>query len=245
MKFNDKGIIISSRKYGENSLLLKIFSQNHGIISTFVKSVKSSKNKVIYQIGNLISFEYRAKSEENLGQIYYVDLIKSYLSLVIFDRLKIDCASSLFSIVSELFLDGENCHCLFEKINLFLQKINDEKISKNEILSNYVKIELKILKTLGYEVDLSSCAATETSENLVFVSPKSARAVCFEAGKKYENKLLKLPKFLIDENSNFGESCLFDGLKLSGFFLDKFLFSQKEYANQNHLFYRKNIEKNL
>ena len=71
MKINDHGIIISIKKYGENSLLLKIFSQNNGIFSAFIKSAKSSKDKVIFQIGNLISFEYRARIEENLGQLYF------------------------------------------------------------------------------------------------------------------------------------------------------------------------------
>ena len=64
MKFNDEGIIISQKKYSENSLIVKVFSRHHGIYRGFVKSAKSSKDKVIFQIGNLISFELKIKNNE-------------------------------------------------------------------------------------------------------------------------------------------------------------------------------------
>ena len=246
MKFSDEGIIISIKKYGENSLLLKIFSHENGIFSSFVKSVKSSKEKVTYQIGNLISFEYRARIEDNLGQLYYVDLNKSYCSKIIFDRLKLDCVNSLFSIIDSAFLEKESQVNLFEKLILFLQKISTDEIEKKEILSDYIKLELKVLKTLGYGIDLSCCVVTNSKTNLVFVSPKSACAVSFEAGEQYQNKLLKLPQFLVLEDAFPQDNCLSDGLKLTGFFLDKFLFAEKKfYSNYDHLSHRKNIERAL
>lgn len=242
MKFSDQGIIINSKKYGESSLLIKIFSQHHGIFSAFVKSAKSSKDKVIFQIGNLISFEYRARIEENLGQLYYVDLSRSYLSLVIFDAFKIDCANSLFTLINESFLERENQEKLFGKLEDFLQKITRDETATSNILSDYIKLELKILKTLGYGIDLSSCVVSNSTSNLAFVSPKSARAVSLEIGLPHQDKLLKLPNFLVEENAQYGASCLHEGLKLSGFFLEKFLFAENK-KDQRFFSYRKNIEK--
>ncbi len=225
MKFSDQGIIINSKKYGESSLLIKIFSQQHGIFSAFVKSAKSSKDKVIFQIGNLISFEYRSRIEDNLGQLYYVDLGRSYLSLIIFDAFKIDCANSLFALINESFLERENQEKLFAKLEDFLQKITRDETATSAILSDYIKLELKILKTLGYGIDLSSCVVSKSTSNLAFVSPKSACAVSFEAGQEYKDKLLKLPPFLLANNDNIDESHIYDGLKLSGYFLEKFVFA--------------------
>lgn len=245
MKFSDQGIIISIRKYGENSLLLKVFSNNNGIFSTFVKSAKSSKDKVIFQIGNLISFEYRTRIEENLGQLYYVDLIKSYCAKIIFDRLKLDCVKSLFSIIDAVFLEKENHEILFEKFNNFLLMISDDATEKKEFLAEYIKLELKILKTLGYGIDLSCCVVTNSKVNLAFVSPKSACAVSLEAGKPYQNKLLKLPSFLV-EDCHYDESHLLDGLRLSGYFLEKFAFEEKSQTIKNQQFiHRENIAKQL
>jgi len=242
MKFSDEGIIISQKKYGENSLIIKIFSKQHGIYRGFVKSAKSSKSRVIFQIGNLITFEHLSRVEESLGSFSSVDLIKSYCSKIIFDKLRLDCIRSLFSIIDSIFLERESHDNLFIMLNNFLQKITSGEADKSQFIAEYIRLELKILETIGYGIDLSSCAATESTENLVFVSPKSARAVCFSAGEKYQNKLLKLPSFLIAEGMSSSDGELIEGLQLSGFFLNKFLFAEKNLAqDQSHFFYRNSI----
>lgn len=223
MKFRDLGIIINISNYGENSAIAKVFTQKHGIYRGFIKSIKSSKTKSIFQIGNLISFEYVARLEENLGQFLAVDLVKSYCTKIIFDRQKLNCLNSLFSIVDGAFLEKQEFEELFLRLENFLQQLIQEE-DKQKNLAKYINLELDILRILGYEVDLSSCVATNSSENLVFVSPKSAKAVCFEAGKAYEKKLLKLPKFLLDETTLLDDENLQDGLKLTGYFLEKFIF---------------------
>lgn len=245
MKFNDQGIIISQKKYSENSLIVKVFSQNHGIYRSFVKSVRSAKERTIFQIGNLISFEYRSRLEDNLGQFYGVDLVRSYCSRIMFDKLRLDCVRSLFSIIDSTFLERENHEELFNKLQEFLQKLAEDHVQKNEFLADYIKLELEILKTLGYGIDLSSCAATNSTVDLVYVSPKSARAVCFEAGKPYKNKLLKLPNFLIEE-VECNDNHLLEGMKLSGYFLEKFIFEERSSSERKQQFsYRENISRTL
>lgn len=244
MKFTDIGIIISQKSYSENSVIVKIFTQNHGIYCGFVSAPKSKKNQAIFQIGNLISFEWRSRNEEGLGHFYYPDLIKSFSAQIIFDRLKLSCCSSLFYIIENCFLERENHHNLFVDIHNFLLKISQNHKSKNFFIEDYIRIELKILETLGYGIDLSSCVVTNSTTDLVFVSPKSARAVCFEMGKPYENLLLKLPPFLlttIAENDNIADKHLCDGLKLSGYFLEKFIFAEKKLRPSS----RSNIELEL
>jgi DNA repair protein RecO (recombination protein O) len=48
---------------------------------------------------------------------------------------------------------------------------------------------------------------------LIYVSPKSGRAVCAEAGEPYKDKLFRLPDF-------YGEFDIADGLRLTGYFLE-------------------------
>ncbi len=243
MKFNDIGIIISQKKYSENSAIVKVFSQNHGIYRGFVSGAFSRRNQTIFQIGNLISFEWKSRIEDSLGGFYYVDLEKSFASKIMFERLKLNCLTSLFSIIDSCFLEREAYPELFLRVIEFLQKISSEDSQKSDFLQDYIKIELKILKTLGYGIDLSCCAVTESVENLAYVSPRSARAVSRDAAISYENKLLKLPQFLLpkDSQENFlseNENHIFDGLKLSGYFLEKFVFSQNNSRPKS----RKSIE---
>ncbi len=244
MKFNDEGIIINQKNYGENSLIVKVFSKQHGAYRGFVRSAKSKKNNTIFQIGNLISFEFRSRIEENLGQFFLVDLAASYCSKIIFDKLKINCVSSLFSMLDTFFLERENHEALFFQLENFLQKISKENISNKVIIADYVRLELEILRHLGYGLDLSSCAATNSTTNLTFVSPKSARAVSSEAGKPYQSKLLRLPEFLIsnDDRQNdqdISNDYLLEGLNLSGFFLKKFLREENVFGNESYDFLRR------
>ena len=84
---------------------------------------------------------------------------------------------------------------------------------------------MNLLASLGYGLDLKKCAATGTTENLFYISPKSGKAVCKEKGLKYDKKLLRFPKILRDlgKNYEFNRSDLLDGLKITGFFLKKCL----------------------
>ena len=74
---------------------------------------------------------------------------------------------------------------------------------------------MNLLASLGYGLDLKKCAATGTTENLFYISPKSGKAVCKEKGLKYDKKLLRFPTILKDvgKNYEFKRSDLLDGLK--------------------------------
>jgi DNA repair protein RecO (recombination protein O) len=86
---------------------------------------------------------------------------------------------------------------------------------------SYVRWELDLLGELGFGLDLTRCAATGSTEDLVFVSPKSAQAVSRGAGGPYREKLLKLPAFLRDEAAEASLADIGDGLTLTGFFLER------------------------
>jgi len=53
-----------------------------------------------------------------------------------------------------------------------------------------------VLAQLGFGLDLSECAATGAREDLVYVSPRTGRAVSAQAGAPYADRLLPLPPFL-------------------------------------------------
>src|SRR5205807_373754 len=90
--------------------------------------------------------------------------------------------------------------------------------------AGYVAWELALLAELGFGLDLSRCAATGSSEDLAYVSPKSAQAVSRAAGAPYRDKLLKLPAFLLDGAAQTTACDIGDGLALTGFFLMRHVF---------------------
>lgn len=83
-----------------------------------------------------------------------------------------------------------------------------------------VRFEIALLTELGFGLDLERCAATGSSTDLVYVSPKSGRAVSASAGEEWSDKLLRLPAFLRAEaDTRPALRELGDGFALSGYFL--------------------------
>ena len=87
MRIEDNGFIVFVKKFEENSLLVRILSKENGLISGYVKHTKKDINQ--YQLGNLVSFVWSAKNNNQLGSLK-IELIKSYLSIFITNKFYLD-----------------------------------------------------------------------------------------------------------------------------------------------------------
>jgi DNA repair protein RecO (recombination protein O) len=78
-----------------------------------------------------------------------------------------------------------------------------------------------LLQDLGFGLDLSECAATGTNADLVYVSPKSGRAVSRDVGQPYCDRLLKLPRFLLEDDVSPTPPEILAGFALTGHFFER------------------------
>ena len=88
MRWSDKGLVISVKKYGENSLILHLLTKDHGVHAGLVKYISTKKSGHIYELGNILSVEWTGRLEEQLG-FYKSELEKSYLYSIINNSLKL------------------------------------------------------------------------------------------------------------------------------------------------------------
>ena len=98
----------------------------------------------------------------------------------------------------------------------------------------YINWEIGLLSELGFSLKLDDCAVTGKKEDLAFVSPKTGRAVSYEVGYPYKNKLINLPRFLggsMDRNKDNELKDLIQGLQLTKFFLEFNFFKDKPFPN--------------
>jgi DNA repair protein RecO (recombination protein O) len=85
----------------------------------------------------------------------------------------------------------------------------------------FVRWELGLLDELGFGLDLSRCAATGAADHLIYVSPRTGRAVSAEAGAEYRERMLPLPQFLLGRQAGDPTPAdLAQGLALTAHFLD-------------------------
>ncbi len=107
---------------------------------------------------------------------------------------------------------------MFEAAEVLLDAMQEDGIAHWGAL--YVRWEAGLLDALGFGLDLSRCASTGTLENLIYVTPRSGRAVSGEAGEPYKDRLFALPGFLLgSQNATPDAPDVAVGLKLTGHFL--------------------------
>ena len=230
MQINDEGIIIKKKKYRESSLLISFFSLNHGINSGLVKGVLK-KDFGTYEIGNKVYIKSSFRLDEQLWNCRF-ELIKNNSVNYFDNQNKLNALLAVCSII-DLSLPKNN-----PQINIYKKTINlIENLLSKDWAVKYIFWELFLLSELGYGLDLEKCVVSGKKENLIYVSPKSGKAVSKKEGEKYKNKLLNLPKFLIDKNVKPSNDSLKQAITLTGFFIDKFL----KKNNKKLPFYRKKI----
>ena len=219
MQINDNAIVLNISHYSETSGILRMFSKEHGVMSGLVKGAFNKKTAGIIQPGNIISFTWQGKTAENLGSLYNLELVKNHFVMFSNDILRLYALQSACSICYQTLPEKQPYPQLYKG---FCELLNSLAI--DDFMAVYVFWEMGLLKTLGFEIDLSKCVVTNSVENLIYVSPKSAKAVSKEVGDEYKDKLLKLPCFFLDK-SNPNQEDVIQGLKLTGYFLEKQVFN--------------------
>ena len=123
-----------------------------------------------------------------------------------------------------LLPEREAHESLYEGLALIADRLDDAAVAPALV----ARIEARILAECGFALDLDSCAATGVREDLIYVSPKSGRAVSAAAGAEWRDRLLPLPAFLRGgETPAPGPAEIADAFRLTGFFLDRDLFSPR------------------
>ena len=218
MKFSDEGYIINCKKHGERSLILTVLCKNNGKVCGYVKSGLSKKNLATYQLGNLVKIDAWSRVDDNMLSLN-VELITPNAVNFMSSPEKLT-ALSCFCALSDCCLpELQPLDRFYYLVESFVNLINEDNW-----LTHYSLYEFYLLDFLGIGIDLSECSATSTTVDLEYVSPKSAKAVCKQAGEPYKDKLFKYPSFVVEHNFNPNFEEVENLLKMTAFFLNKNFF---------------------
>ena len=232
-KWKDNVIFLSSKPYGEVGVVASVFSAKNGRYKGWVHGGNSAKKRAVFQQGNLCNAEWKARISEQMGSLT-LELIQSTAPTLMYNPIQLSALLSICEISDYILPEREPNPVLFEAtIKLFdLLKIsNAENISW---VKGYINWEIGLLSELGFSLKLDDCAVTGDKNDLAFVSPKTGRAVSYEVGYPYKNKLINLPRFLggsMDRNKDNELKDLIQGLQLTKFFLELNFFKDKPFPN--------------
>jgi len=232
MDWHDDGFILSVRKHGETAAIVSLLTRERGRHLGLVRGGQSRRRQGLLQPGNLVSATWRARLPEHLGTLT-LEPARDLAAGVLDDPLRLMTLASMTALLEVTLAERDPHPALFRDSVALAEELAGAVTvpfgaaeSPPEWLAAYVRWELALLRDLGFGLDLGTCAATGATEELVYVSPRSGRAVSATAGEPWRDRLLDLPMFLMEEGPrprDIGD--ILCGLRLTGHFLERHHFA--------------------
>lgn len=225
MEWSDQAIVLGVRKHGETAVIAELMTRERGRHLGVVHGGRSRTMRPLLQPGNTVRATWRARLEDHLGQfkLESVSMRASKLMETAHGVYALQVLASHLRLLPE-----RDAHAnLYDVLAIVLDNLENPAIAGELV----VRFELSILEELGFGLDLSACAATGQTANLLYVSPKSGRAVSAEAGKPWADKMLQLPSFLLERDmerisaAEWGD--IESGFALTSFFLNRHVYEAR------------------
>ena len=218
MEWRDEGILLWVRRHGESNVIAEALTQQHGRHAGLVRGGASKTQVAILQPGAQLSLEWKARLAEHLGS-YKIDLVRSRAAAIMAAREPLACLNAISAMLVQFLPEREPNPDVY---NLTLDLMNRLGNSDKGWPVTYALWELGLLNALGFGLDLRTCASTGISEDLVYVSPRSGRAVCRAAGGPFADRMLPLPQFLLGSGrAQIGD--VREALRTTGYFFEKWV----------------------
>lgn len=222
MEWRDEAIVIGAKRHGETSVIAELMTREHGRHLGLVRGGRSRRLQPVLQAGNAVEAHWRARLDEQLGT-FQVEATRLRAAGLIGSPAALYGLSSVAALL-RLLPERDPHPALYETFGIVVDALHDPVHAAPLV----VRFEMALLGELGFGLDLSCCAVTGAAEGLAYVSPRSGRAVSAEGAGPYAERLLPLPPFMRGDVSSFPtQSEIADGFRLTGFFLDRHVFSAR------------------
>lgn len=219
MEFEDDAFVLTARTHGESGAIVELLTAHHGKYAAHVAGGSSRKIRPFLQPGAQVILRYRARVSDQLGSAA-LEPVGEGPSALFDDPLALAGLAAAASVAAGALPEREphpGAYFAFEALTAALTYPDIWP-------AVFVRFEAGLLQDLGFGLDLSKCAATGAVDDLVYVSPRTGRAVSRQAGEPYKDRLLALPPFMLSAQTGLGDGDVAAGLAITGHFLEAFIF---------------------
>lgn len=211
----EPALVVAALPHGENAVVARFLSADQGLVAAFVHGGRGRKLRPVLQAGNHVAVDLAQRAGGQMP-VATVHAVASNMALL-HGPLALALVDYLAALAAGCLPEGEAQPRLFPLFDALFAAAG-AGVDPAGIGAPLVRLELALLAELGLGLDLANCAATGTSDDLAFVSPKSRQAVSRAAGQPWAARLLPLPGFLIGSGAP-DAAAIADGLALTGHFL--------------------------
>ncbi|WP_333586864.1 DNA repair protein RecO [Phenylobacterium sp.] len=220
MEFEDDAFVLAARAHGETGAIVELLTARHGRYAAHVAGGASRRLKPFLQPGAAVGVRFRARVADQLGSAT-LEPVGEGPSALFDDPLALHGLSAAAAVAAGALPDREPHAGAY----LALEALIAALVHPDIWPAVFVRFEAGLLQDLGFGLDLSRCAATGDTDDLIYVSPRTGRAVSRQAGEPYKDRLLALPPFLLSAQGGLAPGDVRAGLDLTGHFLEAFVFN--------------------
>ena len=223
MHWSDEGLVLGARRHGETSIILELMTRGHGRHLGLVHGGRSKRMQPVLQPGNSVTATWRARLDENLG-VFALEPGELRAARLLALPLALYGIAAMAGLL-RLLPERDPHAALYDTAIVLADHLDDPELAP----ALFVRFELALLSELGLGLDLARCAASGSREELVYVSPKSGRAVSAVSGEPYKDRLLPLPAFLLARGEGGGATPaeVAAGFRLTSHFLREHVFAPR------------------
>ena len=215
MEWDEPGIVLSLRPYGEGDAVANVMTLEHVAHRGLARGALSRRDAATWQPGNAIQVRWVGRLADQLGT-YSAELVHAAAALAMDDRLALTLLAAACAVADGALPEREAHPRVFEGLLRLVAGIPAGALGPAAL----IRWEVLLLADLGYGLDLSRCAVSGATDGLAWVSPRTGRAVSDAAAGIWKEKLLRLPKLLLAEAGDAATpEDWYAGLRLTGHFL--------------------------
>jgi DNA repair protein RecO (recombination protein O) len=220
MEFEDDAYVLSARAHGESGAIVELLTARHGKYAAHVAGGASRRMRPFLQAGARVLMGYRARVSDQLGSAS-LEPVGEGPAALFDDALALAGLSAAAAVAAAALPEREPHPGVF----LAFEALSQALLAPDIWPAVFVRFEAGLLQDLGFGLDLSKCASTGQLDDLIFVCPRTGRAVSRGAGEPYKDRLLILPPFLLSAQAGLAPGDVKAGLDLTAHFLELFVFN--------------------
>ncbi len=227
MQLDTIATVCAVRAHGEHGAIVRLMTQEAGLVGGYVRGGHSRRLRPIVQPGNRVAASLRSRTPTQLATLT-AELVTSRAPL--HEEPSLAAAIDWVTTLTAAALpEGQAYPAIATALDAVLDVIALAPAVRGWV-GALARYELALLSSLGFGLSLDRCVATDAEQDLAWVSPARAAAVSASAARGHEHRLLPLPRFLQAGGAAGDVAEGLDALNTTGFFIASRVFEDRRDA---------------